>query len=269
MTTASLQNKNVLITGANRGIGLAMAHAYAKAGARVLMMSRTMATLAQAAEAVRAAGGQTWHHELDLTDDASVRTAVEAAHAAHGPIDVLVNNAGLYFQQPFLEQDPAQGRMEMEVNYFGALRMVRAVLPRMLERKDGIIVNVSSVLGHVAYPTEANYSATKAALSIFSHALRGEVEPQGVRVVLFVPGHTSTERALELKLTHVPLQTPEEVADEAVHATLETPAMHVSGSGNRTFVFLSGLFPGWARNYMRKVAEDSFAPSASPASGEG
>ncbi|WP_257459109.1 SDR family NAD(P)-dependent oxidoreductase [Archangium lipolyticum] len=264
MNTLPFRGRNVLITGASRGIGLAMARAYGAAGATVLMMGRELEALARGADSIQRAGGRAWHHGLDVTDDASVARAVDAARAAHGHIDLLINNAGVYFQQPFLEQDPARGRLELEVNYFGALRMVRAVLPEMLQRGEGTLVNVSSVLGQVAYPTNANYSASKAALNAFTHALRGEVEARGVRVLLFMPGHTRTENGLSVKLTRVPLQDPEEVAREAVRATLRARPVHVSGAGNRTFVWLSGLFPNWARNYMREVARVSFATPALP-----
>ena len=125
----SLAGKNVLLTGASRGIGLALARALAREGARLALAARNGRELEKLAAELRAAGAEAVAAPLDLCDDASVARGVAAARAALGELDVLVNDAGLAHQAPFLELAPEQIRAEIETNYLGAVRTVRAVLP--------------------------------------------------------------------------------------------------------------------------------------------
>ena len=183
--------RRVLVTGASRGIGRATALALARRGERVVLCARSREGLEAVA---REAGERAEIAVLDVTDDESVARALGEI-LARGPVDVLVNNAGVYEQQLFLAQDPAWQRREMEVNYFGALRVTRAVLPSMLTRGRGTIVNVSSLIGAIPCPATASYCASKAALNAWTHALRGEFSHRGVRTVVFMPSHTATEAA--------------------------------------------------------------------------
>ena len=132
---------------------------------------------------------------LDVANEEEV-SRVLGARMDERPADMLVNNAGVVMPGRFLELASKEFRQMMEVNYFGALRVTRAVLPSMIARRSGTIVNVSSIVGAVPCPTVASYCGTKAALNAWSHALRGEVAQHGVRVVVFLPSHTDTEQAL-------------------------------------------------------------------------
>jgi short-subunit dehydrogenase len=138
----------------------------------------------------------------------------------------------------------------MELNYFGALWMTRALLPSMLERSSGTVLNVSSILGAIPCPTTANYSAAKAALNAWSHALRGEVAPRGVRVVVFMPSHTQTEGGSRARFDGVPALPLEYVANQLLHALDHTPRSFTTSPVFRTFEWLSRVFPGWAEQRM-------------------
>jgi NAD(P)-dependent dehydrogenase (short-subunit alcohol dehydrogenase family) len=125
---------------------------------------------------------------LDVDSDASVHAAVGAARERSGAIDVLVNNAGIGWGGPIEETSDADLKKVFETNFFGALRMVRAVLPQMRERGGGAIINVTSLGGRVTFPSTGPYCATKHALEAASEALAIEVAPYGVRVAIVEPG---------------------------------------------------------------------------------
>lgn len=239
-----------LITGASRGIGRATALHLARRGERLVLAARSEAQLRTLAEEVDALGGRAEVAVLDVTDDRSVADAL-APVLASGPIDALVNNAGIFEQRAFLDQDPARWHREMEVNYFGALRVTRAVLPAMIRRGRGTIVDVTSLVGAIPCPTVANYSATKAALAAWTHALRGEVARHGVRVVVFMPSHTDTEQAMtSTRFDGVPALPVDYVAGQLVHALDRAPRSFAASPVFRMFLRLAGLFPAWAERRM-------------------
>jgi short-subunit dehydrogenase len=239
-----------LITGASRGIGRATATLLARRGVRVVLAARNEGELQTLAAEIVTAGGAAEVLAMDVTDDASAATAMARALTA-GPIDVLVNNAGVFDQRPFLDQDAAWQRHEMDVNYFGAQRVTRAVLPSMMRRKSGTIVNVSSLVGAIPCPTVANYSGTKAALNAWSHALRGEVAQAGVRVVVFMPSHTDTEQArATTRFDGVPALPVDYTARQLVTAIDRAPRSFAASPVFRMFLRLAGLFPGWAERRM-------------------
>lgn len=178
-----IRGKRVLVTGAGRGLGRALAIACLEAGAgEVIAGARNPDALSALDRA-----GMT-PIRLDVTSDndaASVR--------ALGPVDILINNAGVNSWVGLLRGDMTDMMREVEVNYLGVVRMVRAVAPSMIEQSDGLIVNVSSVLGKVSLPVAGSYSATKAALIALSQALRGDLAVKGVRVITVLPGAIDTD----------------------------------------------------------------------------
>jgi NAD(P)-dependent dehydrogenase (short-subunit alcohol dehydrogenase family) len=186
---------SVLITGTSRGIGLEAALAFGRAGHKV---HATMRNPSQSPEL-----GQTAAREklpitvstMDVDSDQSVWDAVAAIHAEHGPLDVLVNNAGVERAGSVEELPLAEFRAVMETNYFGALRCIQAVVPHMRERKSGCIVNVSSVAGRITNPPLSPYTASKWALEALSEALAGEMKTFGVRVAIVEPGIIDTAMA--------------------------------------------------------------------------
>jgi NAD(P)-dependent dehydrogenase (short-subunit alcohol dehydrogenase family) len=180
----------VLVTGCSSGIGREAARHLAGLGHTVYATARRVADLADLA----AAGGVTTL-PLDVTDEASMRRAVDAVEAAHGRIDVLVNNAG-YSQSGAVESVPlAMTRAQFETNVFGPLRLIQLVLPGMRRRGAGRIVNVSSMGGRLVFPGGGVYHASKYALEALSDALRHELRPFGIAVVLIEPGLIKTNFA--------------------------------------------------------------------------
>ena len=179
----------VLITGCSTGIGRVAALHLAQRGHTVVATARRVEDLADLA----ATGCKTL--PLDVTDEASMRAAVEAIEAAHGRIDVLVNNAG-YSQSGAVESVPlARTRAQFETNVFGPLRLTQLVLPGMRRRRAGRIVNISSMGGRLVFPGGGVYHASKYAVEALSDALRFELRPFGIAVVLIEPGLIKTNFA--------------------------------------------------------------------------
>ena len=185
----------VLVTGCSSGIGRETARHLAGLGHTVIATARRVEDLAELA----AAGCRTL--PLDVTDEASMRAAVEAVETAHGRIDVLVNNAG-YSQSGAVESVPlARTRSQFETNVFGPLRLTQLVLPGMRRRGAGRIVNVSSMGGRLVFPGGGVYHASKYALEALSDALRYELRPFGIAVVLIEPGLIRTNFAATVGAT--------------------------------------------------------------------
>jgi NAD(P)-dependent dehydrogenase (short-subunit alcohol dehydrogenase family) len=179
----------VLVTGCSSGIGRATAAHLAGLGHTVVATARRVADIAD----LEARGCRTL--ALDVTDEASSRAAVEATLAAHGRIDVLINNAG-YSQSGAVESVPvARARAQFETNVFGPLRLTQLVLPGMRARRSGRVINVSSMGGRLVFPGGGVYHASKYALEALSDALRFELRPFGVAVVLIEPGLIRTRFA--------------------------------------------------------------------------
>ena len=171
----------VLVTGASSGIGACCAALLAEQGCRVYGGSRGT---------VSASGVEPL--TLDVADDASAARAIETILAREGRLDVLVNNAGFGIAGAIEDTSIEEARAQFEVNFFGAHRMCRAALPGMRQQKSGYIVNIGSIGGLIGIPFQGFYSASKFALEGFSEALRLEVRPFGVHVVLIEPGDHRT-----------------------------------------------------------------------------
>jgi NAD(P)-dependent dehydrogenase (short-subunit alcohol dehydrogenase family) len=184
---------NILVTGSNSGFGLAIAEHAARAGHNVHATLRSL-DRAGPLEQLRAAGLPIFISKLDVTDPESIASAVAEA-AALRPIDVLVNNAGFEVVAPVEELTDDLLFSQFDTNVFGLVRMVRAVTPAMRELRQGCIINLSSVLGHVSLAHRGAYTASKHAVEAFSKTLWMEMRPFGVRVVTVVPGAFPTKFA--------------------------------------------------------------------------
>lgn len=185
----TLAGKVVLVTGAARGIGAGIARAAAAAGAAVALGDVAETTVREAAEAI---GSRALGLRMDVSDARSVRAAVEETAARLGPLDVLVNNAGVDVIQPFLESSEETWDRLWAVNLKGTLLATRAVLDGMVTRGRGRIVNIGSDAGRVGSSAEAVYSATKGGVIAFSKALAREVARHGITVNCVCPGPTDT-----------------------------------------------------------------------------
>lgn len=186
---------SVLITGTSSGIGLATALAFGRAGHRV---NATMRDPSRAPELAQVAGTERLPvtvSAMDVDSDASVAEAVERITREGGPIDVLVNNAGIERAGSVEELPLAEFRAVMETNYFGAIRCIQAVLPTMRRHRGGCIVNLSSVSGRIANSPLAPYTASKFALEALSESLAQEVKPFNIRVAIVEPGIIDTPMA--------------------------------------------------------------------------
>lgn len=200
-------SKVILITGANNGIGLHMTAALLERGYRLAAIDLSGENLAP----LRARyAGQLLFCPCDLTDEVQVQAAVAQTLAAWQRIDILVNNACLVVFRRFEERPLADLQREFEVNYYGALRMIRAVLPQMKAQGGGIIHNVSSGVGISGFAGLIGYTSTKGALESATRTLAIELEPLGITVNLMHPPLTSTRSAAPLGLP------PQVMADPAV-----------------------------------------------------
>jgi 2-hydroxycyclohexanecarboxyl-CoA dehydrogenase len=184
-----LEGRVALVTGAGRGMGRAIAERLAAEGARVAVTDVDRATAEDTASAL---GPTACAIHLDVTDPASVASAVEKATGVLGPVDVLVNNAGWDHMAPFLETDPELWDRIIDINLKGPLHCARAILPGMVERRSGRVVNISSDAGRVGSTGEAVYSATKAGLVGFTKTLAREMARFRITVNVVCPGPTDT-----------------------------------------------------------------------------
>jgi NAD(P)-dependent dehydrogenase (short-subunit alcohol dehydrogenase family) len=200
-------SKVVLITGANNGIGLHMTAALLERGYRLAAIDLSGENLAPLRTRYT---GQLLFCPCDLTDEVQVKAAVAQTLAAWQRIDILVNNACLAVFRRFEERPLADLQGEFEVNYYGTLRMIRAVLPQMKAQGGGIIHNVSSGVGISGFAGLIGYTSTKGALESATRTLAIELEPQGITVNLMHPPLTSTRSASPLGLP------PQVMADPAV-----------------------------------------------------
>ncbi|KNC50520.1 short-chain dehydrogenase/reductase family Oxidoreductase [Thecamonas trahens ATCC 50062] len=179
-----------VVTGASSGIGRATALALAKQG-RPLLLARRADRLAEVQAEIGAEVCEV--ASVDVTDREAVATAVEAAVAKHGPVDVLVNNAGVMKLGKVASQDPAEWKLMLDVNLMGLFNVTHTVLPSMVERNGGTIVNISSIAGFKTFANHAAYCATKFGVHGFTETLREEVSGKNVRISLVSPGAVSTE----------------------------------------------------------------------------
>ena len=186
---------NALITGCSSGIGLATAVALGRAGHQVYATMRNLSRAAALQELVEEEKLPVSISAMDVDSDESVNEAVTAIRAKAGFIDTLVNNAGIECMGSIEETPLAEFRATMETNYFGCLRCIKACLPEMKQRRNGCIINVSSVAGHVSSSPLTPYAATKWALEALGEGLAQEMKPYNIRVALVEPGIISTPMA--------------------------------------------------------------------------
>ena len=184
--------RTVLVTGASSGIGEATALHLAGEGFSVIGTSRSWSRLEPLRSQASSTGLKVAAVELDVNDDGEVFEALPRLMEEHGPIDVLVNNAGYGLWGPVELYSVEELKSQFETNLFAAVRLIKAVLPGMIARRRGTIVNVGSVLGRLATPFHSAYASSKFALEGLSESLRTELRPFGVRVAVVEPGVVRT-----------------------------------------------------------------------------
>lgn len=182
----------VIVTGAGGGIGGATARRFAEEGASVGVLDRDGATAAATASAIADAGGRALAVQCDITELDGVRAAIDAVEAALGPVGALVNNAGWDVFKPFLQTVPEEWTKLIDINLVGVLNMHYAVLPGMVERGYGRVVNVASDAARVGSSGEAVYAACKAAITGLTKTLAREHARHGITLNVVCPGPTDT-----------------------------------------------------------------------------
>jgi short-subunit dehydrogenase len=176
--------KVILVTGASAGIGLATVRALVNEGHRVYGVSRTINNIDNY---------PFYAMQMDVTDDRSVEKVVRSIIAKEGRIDVLINNAGNGIAGPLYAMPVEAARTQFDVNFFGVVRVSSAVLPEMIKRKAGLIINISSIAGLIGLPYQGLYSASKFAIEGYSQSLRMELFRTGINVAVVNPGDFKTE----------------------------------------------------------------------------
>ena len=196
-----LKNKNAQITGAGKGIGKAIALALAKEGVNIILVARTQEEIDSVAAKIRSLRVKALAITADVADINSVNSAVEKALAEFDTIDILINNAGIAAFGKFLELEPTDWERIIQVNLMGTYYVTRAVLPNMIERQTGDIINISSTAGLSGNALTSAYSASKFAVLGLTESLMQEVRKHNIRVTALTPSTVATDMAKELKLT--------------------------------------------------------------------
>jgi 3-oxoacyl-[acyl-carrier protein] reductase len=233
-----LNGKIALVTGGSRGIGEGIAKHLANLGASVVLTARTAEAAENVAAVIRADGGSATAAVLDVGDPASVESCVATVLETHERIDLLVNNAGITRDNLLMRMKPADWEAVVSTNLGGTYRMCRAVVAKMVRARYGRIVNITSVVGTLGNPGQANYAASKAGVEAFSRSLARELGSRNITVNCVAPGFIDTDmtRALDVKqrdalMSQVPLGrlgTPQDVAD-AVAFLVGSGATYVTG----------------------------------------
>jgi 3-oxoacyl-[acyl-carrier protein] reductase len=250
-----LQGKTALITGASRGIGRAIALEFAKHRVqRLLLVARDHQRLLEVAAEVAAYGVEAVPIALDLTAPIEVNIAIAQAWRNYGPIDLLVNCAGVAHQTSFLQSRLPDVQEEISTNLVGLYTITRFVARRMVRQRTGAIVNVSSLMGKIAAPTMATYSATKFAILGFTQALRGELAAHNVKVTALLPSLTDTDMVRDLEWFRwvIPM-TPQQVAKALVDGLAKDSPEILVGWQSHLAVWGNRIAP-WLLEKMLRIA---------------
>jgi 3-oxoacyl-[acyl-carrier protein] reductase len=235
----SLQGKNAIVTGAGKGLGRAISIALAQEGVNVALIGRTEKDLIAVAEELKAYNVKTAIAIADVSDIEAVNSSVESVKGNLGAIDILINNAGVGAFGKFMELEPAKWKQIIEINLLGVYYVTRAVLPEMIERQIGDIINVSSTAGKNGAAVTSAYSASKFGLIGLSESLMQEVRKHNIRVSTMLPSTVATDMAIDLNLTD---GNPERVMQPEDFAELLIAQLKLN---RRVFVKESGI---WSTN---------------------
>ncbi|HEY7223702.1 MAG TPA: SDR family NAD(P)-dependent oxidoreductase [Micromonosporaceae bacterium] len=256
---ADLADRVAVVTGGARGIGLAVGTALARLGARVVLGDIDPSVVQAAAGLpAPAAGGPPGPHRglvLDVRDEQSCRELVESTVAKWGRVDVLVNCAGVAIVGNFTDLSADEQDLQIDVNLHGVVRMTRLVLPGMLARRSGHIVNIASAAGRIPAPGAAVYTATKHAVVGLTESLRWETRRQGVRVSAVLPTVVTTEMAAGLRTPGLPVVSAEAVAATVVWLLRRSraPGVVLVPRWFSVAVLADRVAPGWARDLARRL----------------
>ncbi|SEU02184.1 3-ketoacyl-ACP reductase [Paenibacillus sp. NFR01] len=227
----SLKGKTAIVTGAARGIGKATAVALATEGVNVGLLARTEASLQGLAAELKALGVNVAYAVADISSKEQVEAAIAKLNAELGPADILINNAGIATFGTVLEMDPEEWKGMIDTNLMGTYYVTRAVLPQLIAKNGGDIINISSTNGLSGAATSSAYSASKFAVIGFTESLAQEVRRNNIRVSALTPSTIATDLALELNLikenNDSKFVQPEDVAEFIIDQLKINPRMYV------------------------------------------
>lgn len=238
-----MEDSVTFLTGASSGLGRALAPLLAKDGDAVALAARREGVLEEVAAKIRAQGGRTLSIACDVNDRASVQQAVRRCEAELGPITRLVANAGIGGPTPATKFEANRVEEILRTNVLGAVYCIEAVLPGMLQRKQGHIVGISSLAGFRGVPGSAAYCASKAALSAMLDSLRIELRPQGIYVTTICPGFVKTELTARRKARMPFLMELDDAARSIHKAILRRKRIHTFPWPFATFVKIGRCMP--------------------------
>jgi len=227
-----LNEKVAIVTGAGRGIGRAVAIAYAKMGADVVCVSRTEENSSKVAAEIEGLGQKAWPFAVDVSNTNAVENAAQAILEATGKIDILVNNAGITRDNLLMRMSEEEWDTVLNTNLKGAFNFTKAFTRSFIKQRSGRIINIASVIGLIGNAGQSNYAASKAALIGFTKSVAKELAPRGVTANAIAPGFIETDMTSVLDekvrgaiINRVPMArfgSPEDVANTAIFLAMES-----------------------------------------------
>lgn len=261
-----LRGRNAILTGASRGIGVHIARALAREGVNLALAARSVDRLEKVREETESLGVKAVSIPTDLAESAQIDALAEQAERELGPVDILVNNAAIEFTAPYQEYPREKLCTMVSVNLLAAMLLTHAVLPGMLARGHGHIVNLSSLAGKLGYPYQTPYAATKAGLNMFTHSLRAELVDEPIGVSVICPGFVADDGmyARRDNGADAPLLMKPTTTDKVVAAVLraikrDTAERIVNPLPMRPMAVLRELAPGIAPHLHKAVGMTDFA----------
>ena len=227
-----LNDKVAVVTGAGRGIGRAVAIAYAKMGANVVCVSRTQENSAKVATEIEALGQNSWAFAVDVSDTSSVESSAKNILEATGRVDILVNNAGVTRDNLLMRMSEEEWDTVINTNLKGAFNFTKAFTRPFMKQRSGRIINIASVIGLIGNAGQSNYAASKAALIGFTKSVAKELAPRGITANAIAPGFIQTDMTAVLDekvrgdiIDRIPMNrfgSPEDIANTAIFLALES-----------------------------------------------
>ena len=241
-----VRNAVTIITGASSGIGKATAHVFARAGARLVLAARSLENLESLRKELKAYGNEVLIVPTDVTKEADVKRLVDEAVARFGHVDIAICNAGIYIRSAVKDLSLEAIERCMNVNYYGTVHLIRAVLPLMLAQKSGHIVAVTSVDGRKGLPPDGAYVASKFAATGFMDVLRQELRGTGVWASTILPGRVDTPMIARLDVPVASAKISSARVGRAVLRAVRTRRRElvIPCAGPKALIVLSALWPG-------------------------